>query len=82
MVELIRRQFNDAYRTKILVSEWCSRRKIRLIECNAKCRYLKNWPVKGLCGRCFITTPQLHTFIQSTFSHREGGGGRANQIEG
>ncbi len=26
-------------------------RKIRLIECNAKCRYLKNfWPVKGLCG--------------------------------
>ncbi len=30
------------------------RRKIRLIECNAKCRYLKNWPVTGLCGRCFI----------------------------
>ncbi len=30
------------------------RRKIRLIESNAKCRYLKNWPVKGHCGRCFI----------------------------
>ena len=30
------------------------RRKIRLIESNVKCRYLKNWPVKGLCGRCFI----------------------------
>jgi hypothetical protein len=29
-------------------------RKIRLIECNAKCRYLKNLPVKGLCGRCFF----------------------------
>jgi hypothetical protein len=26
----------------------------RLIECNAKCRYLKNLPVKGLCVRCFI----------------------------
>jgi hypothetical protein len=29
------------------------RRKIRLIECIAKCRYLKNLSVKGLCGRCF-----------------------------
>ncbi len=27
-------------------------RKIRLKESNAKC--LKKWPVKGLCGRCFI----------------------------
>ncbi len=31
-----------------------SPRKIRLIECNAKCRYLKSLPVKGLCGRCFF----------------------------
>ncbi len=29
-------------------------RKIRLIECNAKCHHLKNWPVKGLCGRCLF----------------------------
>jgi hypothetical protein len=29
-------------------------RKIRLIECNAKCSYLKNLPVKGFCARCFI----------------------------
>jgi hypothetical protein len=46
-------------------------RKIRLIESNAKCRYLKNLPVKGLCARCFIRlspsrlllphTPPLHT---------------------
>jgi hypothetical protein len=28
------------------------RRNIRLIEGNAKCRHLKDWPVKGLCGRC------------------------------
>ncbi len=28
------------------------RRNIILIEINAKCRYLKNVPVKGLCGRC------------------------------
>ncbi len=29
-------------------------RKITLKESNAKCRYLKKWPVKELCGRCFI----------------------------
>jgi hypothetical protein len=27
-------------------------RKIRLVESNAKCRHQKNWPVRGLCGRC------------------------------
>jgi hypothetical protein len=31
-----------------------SRRKIRLIESNAKCRYLKYWPVKGLCGSVYL----------------------------
>jgi hypothetical protein len=30
------------------------RRKNRLVEYNAKCRYLQKWPVKGLSGRCFI----------------------------
>ncbi len=30
------------------------REKIRIIECNAKCRYLKKLPVKWLCSRCFI----------------------------
>ncbi len=28
------------------------RRKIRMIEGNAKCCNLKKWPVKELCGRC------------------------------
>ncbi len=28
------------------------RRKIRMIEGNAKCCYLKKWPVKELCGGC------------------------------
>jgi hypothetical protein len=28
------------------------RRKIRLIESNAKCRYIKNRPVQGHCGQC------------------------------
>jgi hypothetical protein len=43
-------------------------RKIILIESNAKCRYLKKWPVKRLCGRCFylseVPPPLLwpHTF--------------------
>ncbi len=27
--------------------------KITLIECNAKCRFLKDWPANGLSGRCF-----------------------------
>ncbi len=61
------------------------RREIRLTESNAKSRYLKNWALKGLCGRCFICilsppmTPYspnyiLYTCIQYTYSHREGGG--------
>ncbi len=56
-----------------------TRRKIRHIEGNAKCRHLtKNWPVKGLCGRCFSvwnrTPPPFHTVyvytVYYTFSHR------------
>ncbi len=66
------------------------RRKIRLIECNAKCRYLKNWPVKGLCCRCFVclrpppllwphSPPLTHCTVylyltQCTYSHRVRGG--------
>jgi hypothetical protein len=38
------------------------RRKIRLIEGNAKCRHLKNWPVNGLCGRLLI---RVLVYIQS-----------------
>ncbi len=58
-------------------------RKVRLIGGNAKCCHLKNWPVKGLCGRClFVWSPERHTplhtvhytCIQYTYSHREGGG--------
>ncbi len=36
-------------------SSWAvrvNRRKIILIEGNAKCPHLKNWRIKGLCGRC------------------------------
>ncbi len=60
------------------------RRKIGLIEGNAKCRHLKkNWPVNGLCSRCLSVwgpvpqaTPShtvLYTCIQDTYSHSEGG---------
>ncbi len=34
-------------------AESSNRRKIRLIEDNAKCLHLKNWHVKRLCGRVF-----------------------------
>ncbi len=30
----------------------CCRGEITLTESHAKCRYLKNWPVKGLCASC------------------------------
>jgi hypothetical protein len=57
-------------------------RKMTLIECIVKCLHLKNWPVKGLCGRCFICLnpflpsydpilpPTRHTYtsIQYTYS--------------
>ncbi len=71
------------------------RRKTRLIESNAKCRYLNNWLGKGLCCRCFTFLrppsllwphiPPTHCMrvhcTQCTYSHGEGGGG-ANQREG
>jgi len=42
-------------------SESHIRRKIRFIEGNAKCRLLKNLPVKGLCGRyCSLWGPEPH----------------------
>jgi hypothetical protein len=39
------------------------RGKIRFIEGNAKCRHLKKWPVKGLCGRC------LSVWGQQPYTH-------------
>jgi hypothetical protein len=59
------------------------RRKIRLIEGSAICRHLKNLPVKGLCGRCYIClrlrTPYLVLYI---LIYTEKGVGEFNQIEG
>ncbi len=77
----------------------CSvRRKIRLIESNAKSRYLQKITYERTlrCFNCLRPPPLLwpHTTppppytlcIQYTYSHREGGegrgGGRANQREG
>ncbi len=51
------------------------RRKIRLIECNDKCRYLNKLTCKGICGRCFICLrpppllpPLTHMYIFSNSS--------------
>ncbi len=58
------------------------RRKIRLIEGNAKCRHLKKLTYKGTLRQVFIcwgpephTPPSftLYTCIQYTYSHRERG---------
>ncbi len=39
-----------------------NRRKIRLIEGNAKCRCLNNLPVKRLCDKCLsVKSPEPHT---------------------
>jgi hypothetical protein len=70
-----------------------TRRKIRLIESYDKCRYLKNWPVKGLLRQVFYLSeapsPRVtlyspppytgYTCIHYTYS---GKGARANQREG
>ncbi len=45
--------------TQVFLNIRRRRRKIRLIESNAKCRHLKNLTVKVLCGRCFICLRHL-----------------------
>jgi hypothetical protein len=61
--------------------------EIRLIEGNAKCRHLKKWLVKGLCGKCLSVwgpephpPPPPHTHcirVHSILIHtRQGGRGR------
>jgi hypothetical protein len=35
-------------------NEHASHLVVEQIESNANCLYLKNWPVKRICGRCFI----------------------------
>jgi hypothetical protein len=69
-------------------------RKIRLIECNAKCRYLKKLACKGTLRQVFYLseapsppiTPfslcPLHIRVGSILIHAGKGGERANQREG
>ncbi len=46
------------------------RRKIRLIEDNAKCRHLKKWPGKGLCGSNFsVRGPLLSSIPPPSLLH-------------
>jgi hypothetical protein len=70
-----------------------ARRKIRLIEGNAKCRHLKKFMCKGTLRQVFIClrprTPSsayLHTVyvygIQYIYSHREGEEGGRVESEG
>ncbi len=71
---------DDAWVTGMLGKHRKTHRK------HAKCRHVKNWPVKGLCGRClFVWFPEphppppthclcLYKNIQYTYSNREGGG--------
>ncbi len=51
---------------------------IRLIEGNAKCRHLKNGPVKGLCGRCLsVWGPETHTPPPPPLDTGRGGRGKS-----
>jgi hypothetical protein len=54
-----------------------SRRKIRLIESNAKCRYLKKFTCKGTLRQVFCLS-EAPSILTHTW---KGGGGRANQRE-
>ncbi len=72
-------------------SEGSTRRKIRLIEGNAKCRHLQtNLSVKGHCGRCSSVcgadphAPHLYTVYVYTvylFTQGRGGGGEGVELE-
>jgi hypothetical protein len=71
------------------MEEGNNRRKIRLIEGNAKCRHLKNLSVKGLCDSLRPRNPypplthcKLVYSIQYSFTQRRGDGGEINQREG
>ncbi len=68
-------------------------RKIRLLEANAKCRRLKTYPLKGLCGRFFsVWGPEPHTppppphthtvYLYIVYLFTQGRGGGFNQREG
>jgi hypothetical protein len=70
-------------------------RKIRLIEANAKCRHLKNYPVKGLAAGFSLSEAQNlkpppphppHTqcilVYTVVYLFTQGRGGRFNQREG
>jgi serine/threonine protein kinase len=68
-----------------------TRRRIRLIEGNTKCRHLKKFTCKGLCGRCLSVwgpephIPPLHTVhvytVYNILIHtgKRGGGGRVQR---
>jgi hypothetical protein len=60
-----------------------SRRKTRFIEGSAKCRHIKNWFVKGLCGGClsvwgplpsYDQIPPLHTYVYTVYLFTQGKG--------
>ncbi len=66
------------------------RRKIRLIEGNAKCRHRKKLKCKGQVFICLSeaqnpiprTPYTLYTCIQYTYSHREGGSWTRDKVRG
>jgi hypothetical protein len=78
-----------------ITSKAIPRRKIRMIECNAKCRYLKKFTCKGILRQVLYLSEApsapnpklpppntLYVFLQYTFfTQGRGEGERAKQLE-
>ncbi len=47
---------------------------INHIDTKAKCRNLKNWPVKGLCGRCLFVWGSPYTLYNTLYLFTQGRG--------
>ncbi len=54
--------FLPTFLLKYIIGDMADNGIIKYKDTKAKCRHLKNWPVKWLCGRCLsVLGPEPHT---------------------